>query len=137
MSTLKTYRIEHDALNELIQTLRNEKYIVIGPTPRGGAIVLDEITAASQLPIGKTDEQSPAQYHLKDRTDQAYFGFSAGPHSWKRYLFPPVFQLFAANRDANGFHVADGGGHLGWSRRRHIGRVHLSGNDAGGSDGPD
>jgi sulfhydrogenase subunit beta (sulfur reductase) len=107
MSTLKTYRIERDALNELIQTLRNEKYIVIGPTPRGGAIVLDEITSAAQLPIGKTDEQSPAQYHLKEQTDQAFFGFSAGPHSWKRYLFPPVFKLFAANRDANGFHISD------------------------------
>jgi ferredoxin len=108
MSTLKTYRIERDALHELIQTLRREKYTVIGPTPRAGAIVLDEITSASQLPIGKTDEQSPAQYRLKERTDQACFSFSVGPHPWKRYLFPPVLRLFTANRNGNGFQVSDG-----------------------------
>ena len=107
MSTLKTYRIERDTLNELIQELRKEKYLVVGPTLRGTAIVLDEITSASQLPIGKTDEQSPAQYRLKDRTDQAYFGYSAGPHSWKRYLFPPVLNLLKANRSEKGFQVSD------------------------------
>lgn len=107
MSTLKTYRIERDALNELIKKLRKEQYTVIGPTPRGGAIVLDEITSASQLPIGKTDEQSPAQYLLKERADKAFFGFSAGPHSWKKYLFPPVLRLFAMNRTGNSFQVSD------------------------------
>jgi sulfhydrogenase subunit beta (sulfur reductase) len=106
MSTLMTYRIERDSLNELIQILRKEKYSVIAPTPRGGAIVLDEITSASQLPIGKTDEQAPAQYHLKDRADKAYFGFSAGPHPWKRYLFPPVFRLVTAKRSESGFQFA-------------------------------
>lgn len=107
MSTLKTYRIEHGALNELIFKLRKEHYTVIGPTPRGAAIVLDEVTSASQLPIGKTEEQSPAQYQLKERTDRAFFGFSAGPHSWKRYLFPPVLRLFSARREGTGFEVTD------------------------------
>ncbi len=107
MSTLKTYRIESDTLNELIQELRKEKYVVVGPTIRGTAIVLDEITSASQLPIGKTDEQSPAQYRLNDRADQAYFGYSAGPHSWKRYLFPPVLSLFKAKQSEKGFQVSD------------------------------
>jgi sulfhydrogenase subunit beta (sulfur reductase) len=107
MSTLKTYRIERDALNELVQKLRKDKYTVIAPTPRGGAIVLDEITSASQLPIGKTDEQSPAHYEMKNRADQAYFGFSAGPHPWKRYLFPPVLKLFAAARNEDGFQIVE------------------------------
>lgn len=107
MSTLKQYRIECDALHELIQKLHKEKYIVIGPTPRGGAIVLDEITSASQLPIGKTDNQSPAPCQLKDRTDKALFGFSAMPHPWKRYLFPPVLKLFAAARIGKGFQVLE------------------------------
>jgi ferredoxin len=107
MSTLMTYRIEHDALNELIQELRKEKYNVIGPTPRGEAIVLDEITSALELPIGKTDEQSPAQYHLKDRTDKAYFGFSAGPHSWKKYLFPPILRLVTASGNGSDLQISD------------------------------
>jgi sulfhydrogenase subunit beta (sulfur reductase) len=107
MSTLKSYRIEHDALHELIQALRKQKYTVIGPTPRGGAIVLDEITSASQLPVGLTDEQSPAQYQVKTRADHAYFGSSAGPHSWKRYLFPPVHRLYTAKRSGKGFEASE------------------------------
>jgi sulfhydrogenase subunit beta (sulfur reductase) len=108
MSTSRMYRIEPDGLNELIQSLRQQNYKVIGPTPRGGAIVLDEITSTSQLPIGKSDEQAPAQYRLKERDDQSFFGCSVGPHSWKRYLFPPILKLFSLRKDGNGFHVPDG-----------------------------
>lgn len=107
MSTQRLYRIEPDALNELIQSLRKQNYTVIGPTQRGAAIELDEITSTSQLPIGKTDEQAPAHYRLKDRTDGAFFAFSAGPHSWKRYLFPPVLKLFTSRKNADGVHIAE------------------------------
>jgi len=101
------YRIEPDALNELIQSLRQQDYTVIGPTLRGAAIVLDEITSTSQLPIGKTDEQAPAQYRLKERGDDAMFAFSAGPHSWKRYLFPPVLKLFSSRNNGEGFQISE------------------------------
>ena len=91
MSTLKTYRIERDALNELIQKLRKERYTVIGPTPRGGGNrYLDEITTASELPVGKTDEQSPAQYHLKERADKAFFGFGRTALVEELHLSPPL-----------------------------------------------
>lgn len=103
MSTSRMYRIEPNGINDLIQSLRQQNYKVIGPTPRGAAIVLDEITSASQLPVGWTDEQAPAQYRLKERADNAFFGFSAGPHPWKRYLFPPVLRLFSTRRDGDGF----------------------------------
>jgi ferredoxin len=101
------YRIEPDALNELIQSLRQQDYTVIGPTPRGAAIVLDEITSTSQLPFGKTDEQAPAQYRLKERGDDSLFAFSAGPHSWKRYLFPPVLKLFSSRKNGEGFQISE------------------------------
>jgi sulfhydrogenase subunit beta (sulfur reductase) len=101
------YRIEPDALNELIQSLRQQSYTVIGPTPRGAAIVLDEITSTSQLPIGKTDEQAPAHYRLKERTDGAFFAFSVGPHSWKRYLFPPSLKLFTSHKTADGPQISE------------------------------
>ncbi len=107
MSTPRMYRIEPDALNELIQSLRKLNYTVIGPTPHGGAIILDEIISASQLPIGKTDEQAPAQYHLKDGTAGAFFGYSAGPQSWKKYLFPPILKLFSAHKDDEGSFVSE------------------------------
>jgi sulfhydrogenase subunit beta (sulfur reductase) len=102
MSTQRMYRIEPDALNELIQSLRQQSYTVIGPTPRGSAVVLDEITSTAQLPIGKTDEQAPAQYRLKERTDGSFFACSVGPHSWKRYLFPPALKLFTTPKSADG-----------------------------------
>jgi sulfhydrogenase subunit beta (sulfur reductase) len=107
MSTPRMYRIEPDALNELIQSLRQQKYKVIGPTPRGGAIVLDEITSTSELPIGKTDEQAPAQYRLKERTDGSFFAYSVGPHSWKRYLFPPFLKLLTSHKNDDGFQVSE------------------------------
>ncbi len=107
MSTQRMYRIDPDALNALIQLLRQQKYTVIGPTPQGAAIVLDEITSISQLPINKSDEQAPAQYRLKERTDGAMFAFSAGPHSWKRYLFPPTLKLLTSHRSEKGFQVSE------------------------------
>jgi ferredoxin len=97
------YRIEPDALNELIQSLRQQNYTVIGPTPRGGAIVLDEITSTKELPIGLIDEQAPAQYRLKERTDGSFFACSVGPHSWKRYFFPPVLKLVTSHKNGEGF----------------------------------
>lgn len=107
MSTLRMYRIEPDALNELIQSLRQQNYTVIAPTPRCGAIVLDEITSTKELPIGITDEQAPAHYHLKERKGGAMFAFSAGPHSWKRYLFPPVLKLLTSRKSGEGFQVSE------------------------------
>ena len=97
------YRIEPDALNELIQSLRQQNYTVIGPTPRGGAIVLDEITSTKELPIGKIDVQAPAQYRLEERMDSSFFACSVGPHSWKRYLFPPVLKLLTSHKNGEGF----------------------------------
>jgi sulfhydrogenase subunit beta (sulfur reductase) len=107
MSTPRMYRIEPDALNELIQSLRQQNYTVIGPTVRARAIVLDEITSTKELPIGKTDEQAPAQYRLKERTDGSLFAFSVGPHSWKRYLFPPVLKLLSSHKNGDGFQVSE------------------------------
>ncbi len=101
------FRIEPDALNELIQSLRKQHYTVIGPTPRGAAIVLDEIASTNDLPIGKSDEQAPAQYRLKERTDDSLFAFSVGPHSWKRYLFPPILKLLTSRKNGEGFQVSE------------------------------
>ncbi len=58
----------------------------------------DEISSSNELPIGWTDEQQPASYRLKPRSDKAYFGFSVGPYSLKKFLFPPVLKLLNADR---------------------------------------
>ncbi|MCG8604326.1 4Fe-4S dicluster domain-containing protein [bacterium] len=89
----------------LIDVLRDRGYSVIAPTEREGAIVYDEIKSANELPVGKTDEQSAGRYRLRDRNDQALFGYVVGPQSWKKYLHPPRLRLWSAKRNGSGFKV--------------------------------
>jgi len=91
-------KIDLEGFEELFTLLRDEGYCVVGPTIRDGAIIYDELDAVADLPIGWTDEQSPGVYRVKQRDDQAYFGYNAGPHSWKKYLFPPRRKLWEAKR---------------------------------------
>jgi formate hydrogenlyase subunit 6/NADH:ubiquinone oxidoreductase subunit I len=99
MSTHEPRVIEPDALEALISALRTRGFRVLGPTVRDGAIVYDELESADELPIGWGDEQSPGSYRLVRRTDEARFGYAAGPQSWKRFLFPPRIRLWRARRN--------------------------------------
>lgn len=92
-----------DRLNALIQELRKRGYSVVGPKIDQGAIVYGELDSDNQLPKGWTDEQSPGYYRLKQREDDAYFGFNVGPHSWKKYLFPPKTTLLNVAKTENGW----------------------------------
>lgn len=91
-------------LDGLLDVLRRRGYRVVGPTVRDGAIVYDEIDAAAALPAGWTDEQGPGTYRLRPREDPAVFGYAVGPHSWKKYLFPPAERLFSVRRDGAALH---------------------------------
>ena len=91
--------IRAEDLNLLFDALRQRGFTVVGPTIRQDAIVYDELPSADALPAGWTDEQAPGSYRLRRRDDGALFGYAVGPHSWKRYLFPPVTPLFSASRD--------------------------------------
>ena len=93
-------------LDLLIQTLTTEGYQVVGPTVDQGAIVYGEITTASDLPVGWTDIQEPGKYRLERRDDQASFGYVVGPHSWKKYLFPPVTVVASADRTETGWRLS-------------------------------
>jgi ferredoxin len=92
------YLLDPPLLGELITALRGLGYSVIGPVVREGAIVYDEIESASQLPVGLRDRQGPGYYRLEERGDKAFFGFVVGPHSWKRFLYPPRVKLFTVSR---------------------------------------
>ncbi|MGE5159556.1 MAG: 4Fe-4S dicluster domain-containing protein [Gemmatimonas sp.] len=97
--------IPRDALQKLIDVLAAD-YRVLGPTVRDGAIIYDDISELSQLPSGWKDHQDPGRYHLERRADDAVFGFAVGPHSWKRFLHPPVETLWTANLSAEGLSIA-------------------------------
>jgi ferredoxin len=92
----------HD-FQHLLNALAARGYRVVGPTVRDGAIVYDEINAASDLPEGWTDRQDGATYRLERRSDAALFGYAVGPHSWKKFLFPPRIRLWQADRQPQGF----------------------------------
>ncbi len=91
--------VERGELQRLIDALLEKGYRVVGPLVRDGAIVYDELTAISELPVGWTDEQDGGKYRLKRRGDDALFGYNAGPHSWKKFLHPPNVRLSQITRD--------------------------------------
>jgi ferredoxin len=101
--------IQRDDLRHLLAALTRRGYEVVGPTVRDGAIVYDRIASPDDLPVGWTDRQDGGTYRLARRDDSALFGYAVGPHSWKRYLFPPDLLLWRAKRtDANdGFVVEE------------------------------
>ena len=97
--------IVREALQGLIDALVAEGYRPLGPTVRDEAIVYDEVAHVSDLPAGWTDEQEAGHYRLRRREDDAWFGFNVGPHSWKRFLHPPVETLWSARRQGESFEV--------------------------------
>lgn len=100
--------LPRDGLSPLIEMLRADGYEVVGPTIDQGAIVYSEIRSIDDLPSGWTETQAPGQYRLERRADEAYFGYTVGPHSWKRYLFPPLTTVSRAVRTPDGWSMTDG-----------------------------
>lgn len=93
--------ITTDQFEQLLDLIKQDGYKLLGPTVRDEVIVYDELRSAKDLPIGWADEQDPGRYRLKRRDDQAYFGYNLGPHSWKKYLFPPREKLWSAKKQEN------------------------------------
>jgi ferredoxin len=86
----------------LFDALRSRGYRLVGPTLRDGAIVYDEIQGVADLPEGWTDRQDGGTYRIEQRPDAALFGYAVGPHSWKKFLFPPKTRLWQAERQPQG-----------------------------------
>lgn len=86
-------------MHRLVEVLIGRGYRVIGPTLRDDAIVLAELESAAGLPRGWGVEVRPGHYRLRRRDDDAAFGHSAGPQSWKQFLHPPRQRLWAGTRD--------------------------------------
>jgi sulfhydrogenase subunit beta (sulfur reductase) len=99
--------IERDALEQIIGILTNRGFQVIGPTVRDGTVAYATIARIEDLPVGWTDRQDAGHYRLQRRADNALFGYAAGPHSWKRFLHPPVERLWHARRDGGGLSIVE------------------------------
>lgn len=92
-------------INLLIQALTCRGYEVVGPTIRDGAILYDRVSSLEDFPRGWTDEQQGGKYTLKRRGDEALFGYTLGPHAWKKYLFPANTRLWKAQRTNGHFQI--------------------------------
>jgi len=90
----------------LFRALHANGYQVVGPTVRDGAIVYDHLSGVDDLPIGWTDRQGPGKYRLERRSDEALFGYTVGPFSWKKFLYPSHERLWTATRDGPSFTVS-------------------------------
>lgn len=95
------------ALQTLLDLLLQDGYQVIGPRLEQGAIIYDSLARVEELPIGWTEEQSPGLYRLRRRDDEAMFGYAVGPHSWKRFLFPPQVNLMRSQQTADGWQMSE------------------------------
>jgi len=105
LPTTLEYFLPKPRLQQLLDLLKARGFVVVGPTIDQGAIVYDELTSVSQLPQGWTDQQEPGLYRLQRRNDDAWFGYVVGPHSWKRYLFPPLATVAVADRTSTGWNM--------------------------------
>lgn len=101
------YTLKASDLNQLLQSLRQRGYEVMGPTISNQAIIYDVIESVSDLPQGWTDEQEKGIYRLKQRDDKAFFGYAVGPHSWKKFLQLPKRKVWEAEKSANGISFTD------------------------------
>ena len=98
--------IAKSELQLVFAALTTAGYTIIGPTIRQEAIVYEEIEQVEALPIGWTDEQGPGRYQLKKRADGRAFGYVVGPHTWKKYLYPPRLTLFHAGASSGRSKIA-------------------------------
>ena len=96
-----TYIASKEQLDELLQKLKSVGYQLIGPTIKDQAIIYDNINRIADLPIGWTDQHDKGSYKIVERKDQALFGYNVGPHTWKKFLFPPEQSLFTADKSTD------------------------------------
>jgi len=104
--TTSTVVIERADFPCLLDALKTSRYKVIGPKLANGAVVYDELASAAELPAGWTEEQRPGLYRLNRRPDEALFGYTVGPDSWKKFFHPATAVLWQATKNAIGFNVS-------------------------------
>jgi len=88
MADVKDVVIDVAGLQSLIDLLRGDGWTVRGPMVLDGVVGQGEIRSVDDLPRGVGDEQDAAHYRLRDRGDDALFGYVVGPQSAKSVLFP-------------------------------------------------
>jgi ferredoxin len=80
--------LDRDDLQGVIDALAAAGHRVIGPQIADGAVVLQDLARAADLPHGWLDEQDGGFYRLRHDPAAGTFDHVVGPHSLKNFLFP-------------------------------------------------
>ena len=99
--------VQREDFDRFFEALTSRGYESVGPTVRDRTIVYDRIASVADLPVGWTENQEAGTYRLEARDDQALFGYVVGPHSFKKYLFPPHHTLFTLQKTDDGVRLVD------------------------------
>jgi sulfhydrogenase subunit beta (sulfur reductase) len=91
-----SYTLSRDGLDDLLAAIRRQGFRLVGPVIADGAICYGDISSTADLPVGWTEEQDAGSYRLRRRDDDALFGYTVGPQSPKKYLFPASATLWRA-----------------------------------------
>ncbi len=105
--TPQSVTIDVSQLDRLIKVLAAAGHQVIGPRVEDGAVQLLPLTGMGDLPLGIVEEQTPGAYRLKPAKTPAYFDFTYGSDTWKRYLFPPKEKLWSATKTSKGLSIEE------------------------------
>jgi ferredoxin len=101
----KPFRLDRNHLNNLIESLKEKGYEVVGPRLDGAAIRWSRISGFADLPQGATAETAPGRYRVSAEGSQAAFRHWASPDTLKRFLLPPDARLATAVRDNGAFRI--------------------------------
>jgi len=75
-------------LDRLLDAVRADGRMVVGPTVRDGAVIYDEIASADALPVGWRSDVAPGTYRLTRDHGARAFDYGVPVTSWKRYTHP-------------------------------------------------
>jgi len=103
----KAGKLETKDFPGLFKALSSRGYRIAGPTIQDNAVIYDYINAVDDLPVGWTDEQDNGRYRLKKSGRQNFFDYVVGPHSWKKFLFPPSRQLLEIKKDKKKIEISE------------------------------
>ena len=67
------------------------------------------VESLDSLPWGWRDRQAPGVYAVSRTADTGFFQYTCGPHSWKRYLYPPNMRFFSVSLEDGGIQLEQTG----------------------------
>ncbi len=94
-------------LQALIDALHERGYRVVGPVPRDGAVVYDELHRVEELPLGFRETQAPGSYRIEATASGLAFDVVNGPGSLKPFFFAPRESLLQITLDDTSFHAEE------------------------------